>query len=126
MHVQQAERRSAEGAKQQSNRQFWQRSWFKATFAVVFLGAVGLFIAADYLVHDAEPLIRKRVIESLSAEFNSSVELDSLNISLLNGIQVSGDGLRIPFSAARGAGNGGSTGRLISVEHFAFRTTFRG
>ncbi len=48
------------------------------------------------MLHHAEPIIRKRVIQTLSASFNTPVELDQLQISVLNGIQVTGGGLRIP------------------------------
>jgi hypothetical protein len=47
------------------------------------------------VVYRAEPTIRATVIETLSTRFKSRVELDAFHVSLLQGLQVSGAGLRI-------------------------------
>ena len=113
----------ATGAGQkQRQRRLWQRPWFKAVAIVVLAACGGLLIAAEYTAHHAEPIIRKRIIETLSASFNSSVELDHVGISLLNGIQVSGDGLRVPFGTQPEEGQARSEPQpLLSVDHFSFR-----
>jgi len=96
---------------------WWRRRWLKVVGGCVLAGVVGLGVAAEYVLHHAGPIVRKRVIETLSARFNAPVELDSLDISLLRGVEVEGGGLRIPYGAGQ---------RLISVDHFAFRTTIKG
>jgi hypothetical protein len=47
------------------------------------------------LVYNARPILRTRVIETLSARFKSKVELDAFHVSLAKGFQVSGKGLRL-------------------------------
>lgn len=105
-----------------ARRRWWQRRWFKivATLSVVVcLTLVGI---AEYVLHNAEPILRKRIIETLSARFDAPVELDRVDISLFKGIEVSGTGLRIPFGA--GFQNPPSY-PMIGVQHFAFRTTLK-
>ena len=47
------------------------------------------------VVYRAEPTLRAMVIETLSTRFKSRVELDAFHVSLMQGLQVSGAGLRI-------------------------------
>src|SRR5690348_1630336 len=56
---------------------------------VLFAAVVG--IAASH----AEPILRARVIETLSSRFKSKVQLDGFHVSVFRGLQVSGEGLRI-------------------------------
>jgi hypothetical protein len=62
-------------------------------------GIAFLLIAAmavlGIVVYRAEPTLRAMVIETLSTRFKSKVELDAFHVSLLQGLQVSGAGLRI-------------------------------
>ena len=58
--------------------------------AVVVLGMIG-----EVMLRHAGPILKGRVIETLSTQFNSRVELDGLNVSLVKGLEVSGNGLRI-------------------------------
>ena len=102
---------------------WWRRRWLKIVAAVVCLVFVVLGVAAEYVLHHAGPIVRKRVVETLSAKFHAPVQLDSLEISLVRGIEVEGGGLRIPYSAA---GPDGQLKPLISVQHFSFRTTVKG
>ena len=103
---------------------WWRRRWLKVVSACVVLAVVGLGVTAEYVLHHAGPIVRKRVIETLSAKFNAPVELDSLEISLLRGVEVEGKGLRIPYGSVEGAV--GQPKPLISVDHFSFRTTIQG
>lgn len=43
----------------------------------------------------AQPILRARVIETLSNRFRSKVELATLNVSVFRGLEVSGTGLKI-------------------------------
>ena len=103
---------------------WWRRRWLKVVSACILVAVAGLGVTAEYVLHHVGPIVRKRVIETLSAKFNAPVELDSLEISLLRGVEVEGGGLRIPYGAAIDAA--GHPRPLISVDHFAFRTTIRG
>jgi hypothetical protein len=112
---------TASTAEPRRRKRWWQRTWFRVVLCLVLVGFIGLVVAAEYLIHNAEPLIRQRVVDTLSAHFNSPVELDHLSISLVKGVEVEGTGLRIQYLAGA---NQPSTdaGPMLSVQHFAFRT----
>jgi len=99
---------------------WWRRRWVKVAAACFLVVVVGLGGAAEYVLHNAGPIVKKRVVETLSTRFSVPVQLDSLQISLMHGIEVEGDGLRIPYVGD------GQTKPMINVRHFAFRTTFKG
>jgi hypothetical protein len=64
---------------------------------VVGIAVLGLVAVAvlSIVVYRAEPTLRARVIETLSTRFKSKVELDTFHVSVIQGLQVSGSGLRI-------------------------------
>ena len=70
------------------------------------------------MVRRAGPILKRRIIETLSDRFNSRAELDSLDVSVLNGLEVSGNRLRIYPPADLVAA--GATQPLISVDRFFF------
>lgn len=91
------------------------RRW-TALGVVLLLMGVALFLSLDVAMHRAEPILRTRVIQTLSARFDSRVELADFHVSVLNGLEVSGGGLTLypnrlaaPFP-------------LFSVKHFEFST----
>jgi hypothetical protein len=87
--------------------------------AVVVLGVIG-----EVIVHRAGPILKGRVIETLSTRFNSRVELDGFGVSLVKGFEVSGDGLRIfPEDEVVAAG---ATEPLITLGHFSFHADWKG
>jgi hypothetical protein len=87
--------------------------------AVVVLAAIG-----QVMVHRAGPILKGRIIETLSARFDSHVELDSLTVSLTRGLEVSGTGLRIfPPDDVVAAG---ATQPLISLGSFTFHANLLG
>jgi hypothetical protein len=89
--------------------------------------AVLCLIAAVYLfakIDRAEPAIRAVIVDTLSARFDSKVELDGFSVSPLKGFEVSGKGLRLfgnqdPNNAQPGVQP------LISVTEFSFRMGLR-
>ncbi|MCU1272636.1 MAG: hypothetical protein JWO48_67, partial [Bryobacterales bacterium] len=82
--------------------------------------ALALVAAGEVMIHRAGPILKGRIKETLSTRFNSRVELDSLNVSLLRGIEVSGDRLRIyPPDSVVAAG---ATEPLIAIGHFSFHS----
>jgi hypothetical protein len=105
------------------SRRAWRmkrRHWI-AGIAVVFLAVV---IAASIVISRAEPILRARIVETLSARFKSKVELDAFHVSVLRGLLVSGSGLRI-FGQADPNNHEPGTQPLIGVAEFRFRTGIR-
>ena len=103
--------------------------WLTAIAAVLGIFVVALAIAAEYIAHHAGPLLRSSVVATLSSRFHSPVELDSLDISVVNGLQVRGSGLRILYLAGPALPDiaqkqGLPAPPMVSVNTFAFRTTF--
>lgn len=91
-------------------------------FALVLAAA-----AVGYVIHNAEPILRERVVASLEDRFHSPVELDSLHISLLRGLQVTGSGLRIRYLAGptQPDSQPQSAPPMLSIGNFEFRTGLR-
>lgn len=88
-----------------------------AIFGVV---AVAVAIAVQYVRHNAEPILRQRIVETLSLRFHCPVELDRIHISAMQGLFVTGEGLRIP-NPTREA----HAVPLAVIRSFQFRTDFR-
>src|ERR1700732_3664582 len=82
-----------------------------ALFAVIVLSLVG-----ELMLRRAGPILKGRVIETLSTRFDSRVEMEGFSVSLLHGLEVSGDGVRIfPPDDVVAAG---WEKPLISLQHF--------
>jgi AsmA-like C-terminal region len=92
--------------------------------AVILIAAVATLL---YLAHNAEPLLKSRVVQTLSVRFNSPVELDHLHISVAKGLQVSGEGLRILYLAGptKPDANPVAPPPMLSVRSFQFRSGIR-
>ena len=95
----------------------------RRTWLWIAIGAVGLVIvllaAFEILLSRAEPILRARLTQSLSARYHSRVEMGAFDVSLLRGFQVSGKDLAIyPY-------NIDSSVPTFSVRHFSFRTGYR-
>ena len=104
----------------------WGSAWVKAVLALVVLGAVGVGAAVMYVARHAEPILRKRVVETLAARFHSPVELDHLEISVMQGLEVKGTGLRILYLAGpTQPDKNPNAPPMISVKEFTFRTILR-
>src|SRR5271170_4056697 len=92
-----------------------------------WIGGIALLSAAIVaalswiLISRAEPIVRARVIETLSTRFNSKVELDGFHVSLFRGLEVSGEGLRL-FGDTDPNNHEPGIQPLISVAEFRFRT----
>jgi AsmA-like C-terminal region len=88
---------------------------------------IGLAITAGtvrFVIARAQPILRARVIDTLSNRFDSKVELESFHVSVLDGVVVSGDGLKLfgkddPNSYEPGVQP------LISIQEFRFQTAMR-
>lgn len=69
---------------------------FLIVICSVALAAFAAFlVAGDILLHRAGPMLKAKVIETLSARYDSRVELDKFQVSMVKGFEVSGTGLRL-------------------------------
>jgi hypothetical protein len=101
-----------------------RRRWkWIGAIACVFL--VGAAVFVRYVIARAEPILRARVIETLSNRFKSTVELASLDVSVVKGLEVSGTGLKI-FGATDPNPYEPGVQALISLQEFHFHTGIRG
>ena len=62
---------------------------------VVLLLLVVFAVAAHLLNSHAEPMLRARVVETLTARFQSKVEMAEFHVWVADGLEVSGKGLKI-------------------------------
>lgn len=98
---------------------FIRRSlWWWLGAALVF---VAIVVAASiiFAVRHAEPMLRARIVETLSARFHARVELAALHVSVSPRLQVSGEGLKI-FGAQDPNPHEPGVQPLISTEEFRF------
>jgi len=91
-------------------------AWVGAAVFVLLAGAV--IVGAIYF-RRAAPILRSRVIETLSTRFDSRVELRSFDVSVFHGFEVEGGGLQLfPHTLDMQQ-------PLFSVDEFSFRTGWR-
>ncbi|MFZ0541812.1 MAG: AsmA-like C-terminal region-containing protein [Candidatus Sulfotelmatobacter sp.] len=95
---------------------------WKWTGIVALVLLVGAGVAGRLVIARAQPILRTRVIETLSNRFNSKVELANLNVSVVNGIEVSGNGLKI-FGTTDPNPYEPGIQALIGVQEFRFQTS---
>ena len=53
----------------------------KIVLTVLAVVVIGLAVAAEYALHHVEPIMRDRVVESLSNRFKSQVELGEFHVT---------------------------------------------
>lgn len=84
---------------------------------LALLIVVGLVLAtAEILIHRAQPILKARVIDTLSTRFDSSVQLKTFHVSVLRGLEVSGGGLALyPHELPQSV-------PLLSIQQFSFHT----
>jgi hypothetical protein len=91
--------------------------WIAGIFLLLAIAAV---IAVEIALHRAEPILRARVIETLSSRFDSRVELEHFHVYFLHGFEVSGSGLRLRPNQID------MDKPLFAIDEFSFRTTWHG
>jgi hypothetical protein len=89
---------------------------------LVFLAIAA--VAVRMVIARAEPILRTRVIDTLSNRFHGKVELGGFHVSLGNGIEVSGDGLKI-FGATDPNPYEPGVQPLLAAQGFRFQTALR-
>lgn len=73
-------------------------------------------IAAQYAIHHAGPMLRARVIQTLSRRFDSQVQLGEFNVSVMHGLDVDGKNLSLRSNLDPGLPP------QIQVAEFSFHT----
>lgn len=86
----------------------------------ILLVLIIVFTAVGIAISRAEPILRVAVIETLTTRFKSKVELDGFHVSLVKGLQVSGEGLRI-FGDTDPNNHEAGIQPIINVAEFQFR-----
>src|SRR5581483_10842477 len=86
--------------------------WVGSILAIL---AVAALIAGNIFLHRAGPMLKAKVIETLSNRFDSRVELAKFSVIFTGGFQVSGDGLKLFPNHLDGHEP------MIAVDHFGFR-----
>src|SRR5438132_1400170 len=90
----------------------------------LLLVCAAVVICVRIAVDRAEPILRTRVIETLRTRFKSRVELATLHVSVMNGLQVSGGGLQIYGGADPNPSEPGVQ-PLIEISEFRFQAPVR-
>lgn len=93
-----------------------------AIAAVIFLAGAG--VGLRLVVDRAQPILRTRVIDSLSNRFNGRVELTNFDVSVINGLEVSGGGLKL-FGKEDSNPHESGFQPLISIRDFRFHISLR-
>jgi hypothetical protein len=81
-------------------------------------------LAIRSVIHRAQPILRARVIDTLTTRFKSRVDLASLDVSVMRGLEVSGTGLKI-FGRTDPNPYEPGVQPLISIDQFHFHTRIR-
>jgi hypothetical protein len=85
---------------------------------------IALLVVGEVMIRRAGPILKSRIEGTLRARFKSRVELGSLDVALLRGIEVSGKNLRIyPPNDVVAAG---AAQPLIAVDSFSFHSGLTG
>ena len=93
------------------------RVWFWVGICALVL-AVAVAATLEILISRAEPILKARFMQALSARYHSRVELGDFSVSLLRGFEVSGSDVAVyPFNIA-------SVTPTFSARHFSFRTGY--
>jgi AsmA-like C-terminal region len=101
-----------------------KRNGWRLFLWIVLASLIILLVVGEVMLRRATPILKGRVIETLSTRFNSHVELDGLQVSLTKGIAVSGNGLRI--FAPDDVVAAGAKDPIIAVQRFDFHARLIG
>jgi AsmA-like C-terminal region len=105
---------------------WWRRRWVLVMVSVFLLFGIVGAVAVEWALQQMQPMMRKKVVETLSARFNSPVELDRLSLSFDKDVIVTGGGLRILYLAGPTKPDARPNAPpMLTVESFEFRTGWR-
>ena len=99
------------------------RAWAWIVAIALVLAAI-VFAGIGLVIHRAEPILRGRVIETLSTRFKSRVELAEIHVWLADGLHVEGKGLKIYGATDPNPWEAGVQ-PLLDVPEFRFQTALR-
>src|ERR1700681_2731020 len=99
------------------------RRWRWILGILLFLLILGA-LCVRFVMARAEPILRTRIIETLSTRFKSRVELAGIHVSIINGLEVSGEGLEV-YGATDPNPYEPGVQSLVGVEEFRFHTGLR-
>ncbi len=91
---------------------------------IALIAIVVLLVVGELMLRRAGPILKGRIIETLSTRFDGRVELDDLQVSLIKGLAVSGNGLRI--FAPDDVVAAGAKDPVIAVRQFEFHAGLMG
>lgn len=106
-------------APQKRRRPRWVRITAWVGFGVFLLFAAAFITFAIYF-HRAEPILKNRVIQTLSNRYDSRVELATFDVSAWRGFEVTGTGLKLYPNHLQ------MSAPLFSVKKFTFRIRWEG
>jgi hypothetical protein len=86
--------------------------WTGSVLGVLLIAG---FVAANIFLHRAGPMLKAKIVETLSNRFDSRVQLDQFHVAFFGGFEVFGSGLRLYPN------NLPADQPLIAVDHFSFR-----
>jgi hypothetical protein len=101
-----------------------KRNGWRLFLWILFVSLIVLLVVGEVILRRAAPILKGRIIETLSTRFNSHVELDDLQVSLVKGLAVSGNGLRI--FAPDDVVAAGAKAPIIAVQRFEFHASLIG
>jgi hypothetical protein len=111
-----------EAAQERTPRRRWV-VWVGAVFVVLVVAGV---TAVRWGLRQVEPMLRRKVVETLSARFHSPVELDRLSLTMSRGVMVTGGGLRILYLAGPTKPDAQvNAPPMVVVDSFEFSTGWR-
>jgi hypothetical protein len=88
--------------------------------------AIVVLVVLEWGLRQMEPMLRRKVVETLSARFHSPVELDRLSLSMSKGVVVTGGGLRILYLAGPTKPDARPNAPpMLTVGSFEFHTGWR-
>jgi len=85
------------------------------TTSILLILAIAALIAGNIYLHRAGPMLKAKVVETLSTRFDSRVELDQFHATFVGGFEVSGAGLKLYPNHLDG------NDPMIAVDRFSFR-----
>jgi hypothetical protein len=90
----------------------------------LFIAVFMLAVVVQIMFDRAGSIFKGRIVETLSTRFDSRVEMDKLDVSVMKGFEISGDGLKIyPPDDVVAAG---AKDPLIFLDHFSFHVNLMG
>ncbi|MGA7928257.1 MAG: AsmA-like C-terminal region-containing protein [Candidatus Sulfotelmatobacter sp.] len=111
-------------SEERSSKEFGRAKLWKWIGLVALTLFAGAAVAARLVIDRAQPILRTRVIDTLSNRFDGRVELASFQVSVVHGIEVFGDGLKI-FGKTDPNPYEPGVQALIAVQEFRFQTSLR-